>query len=371
MPELLFPFLGVVAFLTVTPGPDMLLVVRNGLSAGSRAAWLTGLGCCLGISIHATAAVLGLSAILAASATAYTVVKLAGVAYLAYLGIRMLISALMSVDGEEDTGATTGAPSIPMAAAATATLGDAEGTAAPAAPPADGARAASHTGAAVFRQGLITNLLNPKIALLFLTLLPQFVAHDEPRLRTTVVLAAIFLCVAVVWWRTFSLAIGPISRVLRGGRARRLLDGLAGSACSPSAPWSPSTATADLPPPPGAATALAVCRGAGDLWSICHRTTLTRVAIYCQVERPFRPVPLALRSLCPWSHSRCPSSDPLAIRLRGRGVPGRDGDALRRRPSRRRGRECLTDCPSARRATCAPRPVLPGRNIHTDEPFCS
>ncbi|WP_433172184.1 LysE family translocator [Actinoallomurus sp. CA-150999] len=226
MPELLFPFLGVVALLTVTPGPDMLLVVRNGLSAGSRAAWLTGLGCCLGISIHATAAVLGLSAILAASATAYTVVKLAGAAYLAYLGIRMLISALMSIDGEEDADAVsaTGAPSIPVAA--TATHGDGEGLAAPAV----GVQTASRTAAAVFRQGLITNLLNPKIALLFLTLLPQFVAHDEPRLRTTVVLAAIFLCVAVAWWRTFSLAIGPISRVLRGGRARRLLDGLAGSA---------------------------------------------------------------------------------------------------------------------------------------------
>ncbi|GAB3970702.1 LysE family translocator [Actinoallomurus acanthiterrae] len=224
MPELLFPFLGVVALLTVTPGPDMLLVVRNGLSAGSRAAWLTGLGCCLGISIHATAAVLGLSAILAASATAYTVVKLAGAAYLAYLGIRMLISALMSVDGEEDADAGSGTPSIPVATAVT--RGDGEG---PAAPTVD-TRVVSHTGAAVFRQGLITNLLNPKIALLFITLLPQFVAHDEPRLRTTVVLAAIFLCVAVVWWRTFSLAIGPISRVLRGGRARRLLDGLAGSA---------------------------------------------------------------------------------------------------------------------------------------------
>ncbi|MEV0402240.1 LysE family translocator [Actinoallomurus sp. NPDC050550] len=224
MPELLFPFLGVVALLTVTPGPDMLLVVRNGLSAGSRAAWLTGLGCCLGISIHATAAVLGLSAILAASATAYTVVKLAGAAYLAYLGIRMLISALMSVDGEEDADAGSGTPSIPVATAVT--RGDGEG---PTAPAVD-TRVASHTSAAVFRQGLITNLLNPKIALLFLTLLPQFVAHDEPRLRTTVVLAAIFLCVAVVWWRTFSLAIGPISRVLHGGRARRLLDGLAGSA---------------------------------------------------------------------------------------------------------------------------------------------
>ncbi|MEV5706090.1 LysE family translocator [Actinoallomurus sp. NPDC052274] len=236
MPELLFPFLGVVALLTVTPGPDMLLVVRNGLSAGSRAAWLTGLGCCLGISVHATAAVLGLSAILAASATAYTVVKLVGAAYLAYLGIRMLISAIMSVDpaAEAEAGIASAAAALPEAAVpgpAGAARPAAAGPA-PAATPgtADGARSAPLTGGAMFRQGLFTNLLNPKIALLFLTLLPQFVAHDEPRLRTTATLAVIFLAIAVVWWRTFSLAIGPISRVLRGGTARRVLDGLAGSA---------------------------------------------------------------------------------------------------------------------------------------------
>jgi threonine/homoserine/homoserine lactone efflux protein len=76
----------------------------------------------------------------------------------------------------------------------------------------------------------VTNLLNPKIALLFLTLLPQFVADGEPRLRTTATLAAVFLGLAVLWWRTFSLAIGPISRLLRGRRSRRTLDALAGGA---------------------------------------------------------------------------------------------------------------------------------------------
>jgi threonine/homoserine/homoserine lactone efflux protein len=194
VPELLMPFLGVVALLTVTPGPDMLLVVRNGLRAGSRAAWRTGLGCCLGISVHATAAVLGLSVILRASVTAYVVVKLAGAAYLAYLGARMLISAIMSGTVEET-------------------------------PERRWDRAAP-----AFRQGLVTNLLNPKIALLFLTLLPQFVTADEPRLRTTAMLAAVFLGIAVLWWRAFSLAIEPISRVLHGDRGRRALDAVAGTA---------------------------------------------------------------------------------------------------------------------------------------------
>jgi threonine/homoserine/homoserine lactone efflux protein len=206
VPALLLPFLGVVVVLTVTPGPDMLLVVRNGLSSGVRGAWFTGLGCCLGISVHATAAVLGLSAILAASATAYATVKLAGAAYLAYLGVRMLISAIMAGDEPLDGApgdAPDEAPSRPVAVRRAGTA---------------------------FRQGLVTNLLNPKIALLFLTLLPQFVADGEPRLRTTAMLAAVFLGLAVLWWRTFSLAIGPISRLLRGRRSRRTLDALAGGA---------------------------------------------------------------------------------------------------------------------------------------------
>ena len=147
MPALLLPFLGFVALLTVTPGPDMLLVLRTGLRAGGRVAWYTGLGCCAGIATHATAAVLGLSALLAASASAYAVVRLAGAAYLLYLGVRMLLSALRP--GE------------------------------PAADPAAGGPAGL-TRAAAFRQGLFTNLLNPKIALLFLTLLPQFVAAASP-----------------------------------------------------------------------------------------------------------------------------------------------------------------------------------------------
>jgi threonine/homoserine/homoserine lactone efflux protein len=196
VPQLLLPFLGMVAVLTITPGPDMLLVLRNGLRADSHTAWMTGVGCCVGIACHATAAVLGLSAILAASAGAYTVVQTAGAVYLAYLGARMLLAARRGETPAEEEVATPAGPLTPTQA---------------------------------FRQGLFTNLLNPKIALLFLTLLPQFVDSDEPRLRTTATLAAIFLVVAVVWWRTFTLLLGPISRALRSSRARRTLDGVAGT----------------------------------------------------------------------------------------------------------------------------------------------
>lgn len=185
MPSLLVPFLLVVAVLTVTPGPDMALVLRNGARGGSRLAWYTGLGCCSGIAVHATAAVVGLSALLAASTVAFTVVKLVGAAYLAWLGISALWHSRTGVRPAES-----------------------------AAKQGPGAATAELTRRGCYRQGLLTNLLNPKIALLFLTLLPQFVAVGEPRTATSAVLAVLFLAIAVLWWRLFSLAVGGLAGLL-------------------------------------------------------------------------------------------------------------------------------------------------------------
>jgi threonine/homoserine/homoserine lactone efflux protein len=80
-----------------------------------------------------------------------------------------------------------------------------------------------------FRQGLMSNLLNPKIALLFLTLIPQFVAPGEPKLATTTALAGVFLATAVVWWRVFSLGIGLFGRLLSRESVRRTLDRVTGT----------------------------------------------------------------------------------------------------------------------------------------------
>ena len=176
MPDLLLPYLAVIAVLTVTPGPDMLLVLSNGMRGGPEAAWATSLGCCTGIAVHAALAVLGLSAILAASAEAYTVVKLAGAGYLVWLGVRAIAG---SFSGRGHLAEPVHAPA-----------------------------------GSFYRQGLVTNLLNPKIALLFLTLLPQFVADGEPRVATTAVLAAVFLAGGLLWLRALSLAVGPLGRLL-------------------------------------------------------------------------------------------------------------------------------------------------------------
>jgi threonine/homoserine/homoserine lactone efflux protein len=196
MPDQLLPFLAVVGLLTLTPGPDMALVLRNGVRGGARVAWWTGLGCCTGITVYAAASAIGLAAVLAASATAFTVVKVAGAAYLVYLGAMALWRSRRSTD------------------VAVVDLGQ------PA--PALDRRAA-------YRQGLVSNLLNPKIALIFLTLIPQFVSRDEPAFSTTAFLAVSFLCMAVLWWRIFSLAVGALGRLVARERVRVTIERLTGA----------------------------------------------------------------------------------------------------------------------------------------------
>ena len=195
MPSQILPFLAVVGLLTLTPGPDMALVLRNGVRGGVRIAWWTGLGCCTGIGAYAVAASLGLAALLAASAGAFLVVKMVGAAYLIYLGVMALWHSRKQPEAAD------------VAAPSPKTVGRAD----------------------AFRQGLMSNLLNPKIALIFLTLIPQFVSRGEPAFSTTAILAATFLGMAVLWWRLFSFAIGWLGRYLARDRVRTAIERLTGT----------------------------------------------------------------------------------------------------------------------------------------------
>jgi threonine/homoserine/homoserine lactone efflux protein len=138
---LLFVATGV--FLNLIPGQDTLYIVGSSIAYGRRVGIASALGIGAGCVVHTLAAAVGLSAVLATSATAFMVIKLAGAAYLIYLGIRAFVAPAAALSPLEHSASTP-------------------------------------TGLA-FRRGVLTNVLNPKVALFFLALLPQFIDSDSPR----------------------------------------------------------------------------------------------------------------------------------------------------------------------------------------------
>ena len=175
--------------LIAIPGPDQALIVRNALVGGRAAGLRTMLGGASGLLLHSTAAVLGLSALLAASATAYTALKVAGVAYLVYLGVRMLRAA-----GAE---------------------------------PEDGER---RRESRPFSQGLLSNAMNPKCALFFLTFLPQFLPDHGARLPMALALAAVFEALYLAWFTGLVALVDRVGDLLRRPRPRAWMDRASGSA---------------------------------------------------------------------------------------------------------------------------------------------
>jgi RhtB (resistance to homoserine/threonine) family protein len=191
----LLAFAGVAAVIVVLPGPDMALVLRNGVASGRRAALETAVGINAGLLVWALAAAVGIAAILSASATAFTALKLAGAAYLVWLGVRALHDAWR------------GASTLPRAAA--------------------GSRPGRVDSA--FRQGLLSNLLNPKIALVFTTLIPQFVEPGDPAVARTILLAAIFIGMGLVWLTSYALLVAQVGSLLRRPVVRRVLNAIVGT----------------------------------------------------------------------------------------------------------------------------------------------
>jgi threonine/homoserine/homoserine lactone efflux protein len=168
----LVTFVGIAALLTILPGVDMALVAKVTIQEGKRAALFTSLGISAGLPIHAAASALGLSVILSTSAEAFTIVKIAGAAYLIYLWAQTVRRA--------DRPART----------------PAAGSARPGRAPFKGA----------FVQGFLNNVLNPKVALFYLTFLPQFINPGDNVLLKSLLLAGIHVALGLAWLTSGSRA---------------------------------------------------------------------------------------------------------------------------------------------------------------------
>ena len=185
----LIAFVLAAGLLTVTPGIDTALVLRTAGVEGARKAALAGLGIALGCLAWGVFVALGLGLLLQASELAYTILRWAGAAYLVWLGIKLIRSrreGLIEAEAEKTDGG------------------------------------------AWLRRGLLTNLLNPKVGIFYVSFLPQFIPAGADVQSTTILLAAIHAGLGLTWFGALILATRPIAAALRRPGTVRLLDRLTG-----------------------------------------------------------------------------------------------------------------------------------------------
>jgi threonine/homoserine/homoserine lactone efflux protein len=166
-------FIATGVLLNLTPGQDTLYILGRSIAQGRRIGVASALGISAGGVVHTLAAALGLSAVLATSASAFVALKILGAAYLVYLGVRMIVTRTATVGSADITGPV-------------------------------------NTWTA-FRQGMLTNVLNPKVALFFLALMPQFIEPGSPtKVGAFLVLGFTFLTTGTVWCLVLALGAAHV-----------------------------------------------------------------------------------------------------------------------------------------------------------------
>ena len=190
----LLPFLAASILITIVPGADMALLTRQVVVGGRPRARRTIAGNLSGLVVHGSAAAVGVSAILVASAAAFTVVKTVGAAYLIWLGIGSLRAARRAH-----------APLLDAAVPAPSRRGN------------------------PFLQGFVSTVLNPKPALFFLTFVPQFIDPHGVVWAQALGLTAIHIAVGAVWLNVYAELVGRLAETLSRPRVRATLEGLTGA----------------------------------------------------------------------------------------------------------------------------------------------
>ena len=187
-------FIATAVILVLTPGQDTFFILGRSLAGGRSAGMAAALGISAGSVLHTCAAALGLSALLATSPYAFMAVKFAGAAYLLYIGIRALLTRASGLPGAPANGAD------------------------------DGRWAA-------FRSGIVSNLLNPKVALFFLALMPQFITASSPnKVGAFLLLGLSFVALGLLWCMILAIgAAGLRSAFLRRPSMANVLNKVAGA----------------------------------------------------------------------------------------------------------------------------------------------
>ena len=188
-------FLGISALVIVTPGQDTVLTIRNTLLGGRSGGTFTAVGVALGQTVWTIAASAGATALLLASEPAFAAVRLVGAAFLVYLGTQTLVAGIR------------GGPALR----------------------ADARSAKGLTPAAALRQGVVSNLGNPKMAVFFTSLLPQFVPSGPAAFLNMLGLGLVFCSMTLGWLSVYALAVSRAGDVLGRPTVRRAIDAVAGT----------------------------------------------------------------------------------------------------------------------------------------------
>ncbi|NEX91903.1 LysE family translocator [Caulobacter sp. 17J65-9] len=189
--QALLAFVAAATLLTITPGVDTAMVLRSAAGGGARPAAFAALGISIGCLVWGTLVSLGLGALLAASGVIYTIVKWVGAAYLVWLGVKLLWKPREGFD------------------------------------PALGAAGGASPWRSL-RQGFLTNILNPKIGVFYITFLPQFVPAGADVAAFSMLLAVVHVLIGLLWFAVLIAATAPVGRLLRRPQVTRALDRVVG-----------------------------------------------------------------------------------------------------------------------------------------------
>ncbi|MDS1841056.1 LysE family translocator [Vibrio vulnificus] len=188
-------FLIAITILTLTPGLDTALVIRNTTRAGLQDGCMTSLGICCGLFVHALFSAIGISAILAQSAELFQLVKMIGAAYLIWLGFSSLKSLMTSGSG--------------LSVAQMAQQ--------------------SYDAKRSLREGFLSNVLNPKTAVFYLAFLPQFVNPEGSPLLQSMTMAGIHFVIAMVWQCGLASALNSAKNLLKNAQFMKWMEGATGA----------------------------------------------------------------------------------------------------------------------------------------------